>query len=113
MYRDYAITDAELRAGNCGSLSLDQVREYDEQGYLVLPGLLDRDDLAPVRGAMMEKVDQIANQLLAAGLIGNLLTDEPFETRLAKLFESLSGDNFVAYYRSELGVTACPGTSSS
>jgi phytanoyl-CoA hydroxylase len=97
MYRDYAITDAQLRAGSRGSLSPGQVQEYDEQGYLVLPGLLGEQDLAPVRAAMMQKVDEIANQLLAAGLIGDPLIEAPFETRLAKLFESLTADNFVTF----------------
>ena len=97
MYRDFAVSDAQLRAGNRGSLSPEQVREYDEQGYLVLSGLLNPQDLAPVCCAMMEKVDMIANDLLGAGLIGDLLTDEPFETRLARLFEPLGGDDFVAF----------------
>jgi phytanoyl-CoA hydroxylase len=97
MFREYAISDAQLRNGNGGSLSTDQVGQYDEQGYLVLPGLLSEQDLAPARGAMMEKVDQVAHALLEAGLIGDLLADEPFETRLARLFESLSGEDFVAF----------------
>ncbi len=97
MYREYAISDAQLRRGNGGSLSTDQVGQYDEQGYLVLPGLLSEQDLAPARGAMMEKVDQVAHALFEAGLIGDLLADEPFETRLATLFESLSGEDFVAF----------------
>ena len=97
MYREYAISDAQLRRGNGGSLSADQVGQYDEQGYLVLPGLLSEQDLAPARGAMMEKVDQVAHALFEAGLIGDLLADEPFETRLATLFESLSGEDFVAF----------------
>ena len=97
MYRDYAITDAQLRAGNRGSLTPGQLLEYDEQGYLVLPGLLGEQDLAPVRAAMMQKVDEIAGQLLAAGLIEDLLMEAPFETRLAKLFQSLTADNFVTF----------------
>jgi phytanoyl-CoA hydroxylase len=97
MFREYAISDAQLRNGNGGSLSTDQVGQYDEQGYLVLPGLLSEQDLAPARGAMMEKVDQVAHALLEAGLIGDVLADEPFETRLARLFESLSGEDFVAF----------------
>ena len=97
MYRDYAITDAQLRSGNRGSLTPAQVQKYDEQGYLVLPGLLGEQDLAPVRAAMMQKVDEIAGQLLAAGLIEDLLMEAPFETRLAKLFQSLTADNFVTF----------------
>jgi phytanoyl-CoA hydroxylase len=97
MHRDYAVSDAELRKGNRGALSPRQVREYDEQGFLVLRGLLGQRDLAPARTAMMDRVDLIANELLEAGLIRDPLVDEPFETRLARLFESLSGEHFVAF----------------
>jgi phytanoyl-CoA hydroxylase len=97
MYREHAISDAQLRKGSGGSLSTNQVGEYDEQGYLVLPGLLSEQDLVPARGAMMDKVDQIAKALFDAGLIADLLDSEPFETRLAALFESLSGEDFVAF----------------
>ncbi len=97
MDRDYAVSDAQLREGNRGSLSASQVSQYDEEGYLVVPALLDGDDLAPVRGAMMQKVDQIADRLLEARLIKDALTTEPFETRLARLFEGLSPEEFVTF----------------
>ena len=97
MHRDYAVSDEQLRRGNHGSLARELVDEYDQHGYLVLPDLLDDRDLAPVRGAMMEKVGQIAEQLLEAGLIEDLLEGEPFQTRLARLFEGLSANNFVSF----------------
>ena len=97
MHRDYSISDAQLREGNRGSLSAIQVSQYDEQGYLVVPDLLDDDDLAPARGAMMEKVDQIADELVEAELIKDRLRDEPLETRLAMLFENLSPEDFVTF----------------
>jgi len=34
---------------------------------------------------MQQKVDQIANELFADGLINNRFTAEPFATRLARL----------------------------
>ena len=97
MHRDYAVSDEQLRRGNHGSLATELVDEYDQHGYLVLPDLLDGHDLAPVRGAMMEKVSQIADHLLEAGLIEDPLEGEPFETRLARLFEGLSANNFVGF----------------
>jgi len=97
LYREYALTDAELRTGAQGSLRPGQVDEYDEQGYLVLPALLDSHDLAPVRTAMTMKVDLIADHLLAAGRITDPLAGEPFETRLARLFEGLSAEDFVTF----------------
>ena len=56
--------------------------------------------MAPVRAALTEKVDQIAAQLIEAGLIHDPLVDEPFRTRLAKLFEGLDGEHFLTYGRS-------------
>jgi len=97
MFRDYAVSDHQLRRGNRGSLSAGQVTRYDEQGYLVLPGLLNHQDLLPVRSAMMEKVDQIARELVQAGLIQDLHENTPFETRLSLLFERLSPDQFVTF----------------
>jgi ectoine hydroxylase-related dioxygenase (phytanoyl-CoA dioxygenase family) len=46
---------------------------------------------------MTMKVDLIADQLLAAGRITDPLAGEPFETRLARLFEGLSAEDFVTF----------------
>ena len=83
-----------------GSLTADQAERYEEEGYLVLPDLLDDEDLAPARAAMMQKVDQMAADLLAGGLITDPLIDEPFRTRLARLFDGLGEEEFLAYGRS-------------
>jgi phytanoyl-CoA hydroxylase len=82
-----------------GSLTAEQVRRYEEEGYLVLDGFLDDADLAPARTAMMEKVDRIADDLFAAGLVESRFEEEPFETRLARLFEELSDAEFLKYGR--------------
>ena len=83
-----------------GSLTAEQLSQYDEQGYLVLPRLLDEDDLAPVQAAMTEKVSLIAGGLLAHGLITDPLEALPFETRLAALFHGLTDADFLRYGRS-------------
>lgn len=97
---DSATGNARMRAGNQGSLTREQVDAYDTEGYLVLPGLLDHQDLATVRAALTEKVDMIAGELLTAGLIEDVLADEPFETRLARLFDGLDAQDFLKYGRS-------------
>jgi ectoine hydroxylase-related dioxygenase (phytanoyl-CoA dioxygenase family) len=89
-----------MRAGNRGTLTADQVADYDERGFLVLPDLLAEADLAPVRAAMTEKVDRIAADLHANGLIHDLFAGEPFPTRLARLFADLRSADFIAYGRS-------------
>lgn len=72
---------------------------YDREGYIVLEGLLSQQDMAPARAAMGEKVDEIAADLLAEGKICDLLAGEPFETRLARLFEGLADADFLKFGR--------------
>jgi ectoine hydroxylase-related dioxygenase (phytanoyl-CoA dioxygenase family) len=92
--------NAAMRSGNQGNLSTEQVAAYDTEGYLVIPGLLDEVDLTAVRAALTEKVDMIAAELLSEGLIDDALVGEPFETRLARLFDGLGSDEFLRFGRS-------------
>lgn len=80
-------------------LSSEQIAHYDREGYIVCEVLLDESDMAPAREAMTQKVDAIARDLLAAGKISHALESEPFETRLARLFENLSDADFLEYGR--------------
>lgn len=81
-------------------LSPDQVHFYEEEGYLVLPHLLTAEELAPAREAMEEKVEEIAEELLAQGLVPETHAAAPFETRLARLFAGLSDAEFLKFGRS-------------
>lgn len=91
---------ARVNRGSSGSLSLGQVEFYCLEGYVVLQNFLTEADLAPVKGAMKDKVSDIAVAMMAAGKLSSLLEEEPFETRLAKMFEGLSDEEFLAYGRS-------------
>ncbi len=82
-----------------GSLTEEQSAFYDQEGYLVLPQLLDEQDMAPVRTELRKKVSTIANELYAEGLIADPLADHPFETRLAAVFEHLTDAHFLRYDR--------------
>jgi len=83
-----------------GSLTDEQIDFYDREGYLVLPHLVNEDDLAGVRQAMQQKVDMIADALWADGLIDDKADDVAFEKRLALLFDGLSDEEFLKYGRS-------------
>jgi len=89
-----------VREANRGSLTPEEVEFYDCEGYLVLPYLLNNQDMAPAREAMKQKVDMIAAELYTDGLIEDKLEAEPFKTRLARLFENLSDKEFLRYGRS-------------
>lgn len=88
------------RTNHTGSLTDDQIKFYDSEGYLVLEKLLTEADLAAVKAEMMTKVDQIADELYAAGLITDKCTASPFETRLAELFANLTDEDFLRFGRS-------------
>jgi phytanoyl-CoA hydroxylase len=102
MPRTLATSSQSIRSAPLagGSLTSEQVRLYHQEGYLVLPALLDTDDMAPAREAMMEKVAEIADDLFSGGLIPHKFEEEPFETRLARLFDDLSDAEFLKYGRS-------------
>ena len=88
------------RADHGGSLTDEQVKFYDVEGYLVLENLLTATDLAAVKAAMMTKVDTIADALYGAGLITDKRADRPFEYRLAELFQDRTDQEFLQFGRS-------------
>ncbi|BBH20716.1 SnoK protein [Paenibacillus baekrokdamisoli] len=83
-----------------GSLSKEQIDFYKEEGYIVLPNLLNESDIAGVKEAMNQKVSQIAEELMKSSLIEDKLEDRPFKYRLAELFADLQADDFLKYGRS-------------
>lgn len=85
---------------NQGSLRPDQLRKYDSEGYVVLPGLLSDDELAPVRASLSENVSAMADALFAKGLITDKLKNLSFEHRLAGLFADLDDGEFLKFGRS-------------
>ena len=86
-------------AVNTGSLTAVQIAEYDLEGYLIIPNLLSHEDLAPAREAMNWKVSQIADELVASGLIKDKRENDPFETRLVNLFKGLTEADFLKFGR--------------
>ena len=80
-------------------ISVQQQAQYDIEGYIVLPSLLDEGDMAAVKQAMSDKVSEIAADLVASGKISNAFEEEPFPSRLARLFENLSDQDFLVYGR--------------
>jgi ectoine hydroxylase-related dioxygenase (phytanoyl-CoA dioxygenase family) len=81
-------------------LTQEQVDFYWREGYVQLTGLLNTEDLVPIKEALTSKVSEIADEMIRAGKILDALVDEPFETRLAKLFEGLSDAEFLEFGRS-------------
>ena len=60
-------------------------QHFDTQGYAIVRGLLDPHTLRSARAGCEALVDGLAARLLADGRVKDVLTDAPFDTRLARL----------------------------
>jgi len=60
--------------------------QFDEQGFVILRNVVDNNAVESARRELASIVDEIARGLQAMDHIDELYEDEPFETRLIKLF---------------------------
>ena len=58
---------------------------FQEEGYLVLEGILDEADLQPVIDEINQEINLRARKLMDSGNLSKLYEDKPFETRLAAI----------------------------
>lgn len=63
----------------------DQKKFFYENGYLLLPKVLDDNDLKDVIAELDYEIDMRAKQLFENGEISGIYANESFETRLAKI----------------------------
>jgi hypothetical protein len=62
-----------------------QLRQYHDDGFLIVPEFFSPEELRPVMGEIEELVDDLARRLKAAGKIQNTYENEGFYTRLTRL----------------------------
>jgi ectoine hydroxylase-related dioxygenase (phytanoyl-CoA dioxygenase family) len=67
--------------------SVELLTRFDQDGYVIMPGVLAPHIIEDVREEMLKYVQQQADALMADGFIDDPMSDEPFETRLFKLYE--------------------------
>jgi ectoine hydroxylase-related dioxygenase (phytanoyl-CoA dioxygenase family) len=63
-------------------------QQFERQGYFILRGFFEQEMLQAARPELSTLVDQHAARLLAEGKIADAMASEPFETRLARLYEN-------------------------
>lgn len=68
-------------------LTREQQQQYDEQGFVLLRGLLQPDELQPLIREIEAAVDQLGRDYQAAGRLRSLHADAPFQTRFLKMVE--------------------------
>jgi phytanoyl-CoA hydroxylase len=71
-------------------LSLEQIIQFQTEGYLVAENVLTEDDLAPIIAEISKIIDERANRLKAEGKIVDLCEELPFERRYAALYAQCS-----------------------
>lgn len=68
-------------------LTQDQLAQFQEEGYLIVRGLLDpEEDLRPVVEEYEGVLDNLANELYAQGQISSTYRELPFGRRLAQIY---------------------------
>lgn len=65
-----------------------RLQEFEEQGYTILKSFLPEEIVKGVRADLQEMVDEQAQRLLDGKVVSDPMVNEPFDTRLAKLYAS-------------------------
>ncbi len=63
------------------------IANYEKEGFAHVPGVLGRYDLQPLLKVIERAVDELAHKLKNEGKISSLFDNEPFERRMAAMFE--------------------------
>lgn len=85
-----------------GMLSEEQLRQFFEQGYVVVRDYFQPEELAPCLEAVSELVENLAQKLAAAGKITDLHREEGVYTRLTKLEQDYPGASVLLFKEGKL-----------
>jgi phytanoyl-CoA hydroxylase len=81
-----------------GSLAAHQVSSFQQEGYLVLRGVLDRETvLDPISTEYAGVLDRLAHQLHEQGLIPSPHADLSFSDRLTRIYAE-TGRDYAQYF---------------
>ena len=67
-------------------LSAQQLEQYNTDGYVMVPDVFDVSDLEPLRQELTDVIHNASLKLHAEGQLSQLYDEEPFETRLIRLY---------------------------
>ena len=68
-------------------LSLKEVNDFKQKGYLVQEGVYTDSDLDLLRQGLMAAIQNKCHQLMEQGLLDQDFSHEPFETRLTRIYQ--------------------------
>lgn len=72
-------------------LTSEQLKQYQDEGFLVIPEFFTDSELQPVIDAIDAKVERLAQKLLEQGKITDTFKSDGFLTRLTKLEQASKG----------------------
>lgn len=81
--------------GKKGPLSPDQVAQFFDKGYLVVPNVIDHDLIARLKDEWSQKVNQLVEELYAAGKIKNKHEDKDLFTRMIHIDQEYPGNLYT------------------
>lgn len=84
-------------------LTPQQLKQYFEDGFLIVPDFFSEAELEPVIAEVESLVDSLANRLFKAGRITHRHENEGFRTRLARLEEEYPGAAVLIHIGGILG----------
>jgi phytanoyl-CoA hydroxylase len=67
-------------------LTEEHIRHLHDEGYLMVPDVFTDAEIQPLRDEITDVIDGVARDLLVAGKISRTWEEEPFETRLTRVF---------------------------
>ena len=77
-------------------LSADQLKQYHDDGFLIVRDVFDRQELEPLKEEINELVNALAQGLLQAGKITDLHEDKDFYHRLTALERDYRADAWLS-----------------
>ncbi|XP_045198092.2 uncharacterized protein LOC123552472 [Mercenaria mercenaria] len=80
-----------------GQLPEDEIRKFFTKGYVVVNDFFKPSELEPVKDAINQYVDVLANKLYEAGKIKDPYSDHGYLDRLCKLEEEFPGANILCF----------------
>lgn len=87
-------------SGTCtkpGQLPYSQIKQFFDEGYVVVRDFFTRDELDPCRRDIEVMVEELAQKLYKAGKVKSLYSDFGLFQRLTKLEEDFEGANILLF----------------
>ena len=80
-----------------GLLTTEQRQIFEEQGYLLIRGVLDEPDFAPIHQIISSAIDHRAKELYDKGKISSLYEDLSFYHRLTQILRESQGGPLLGW----------------